>query len=121
MVAATLSVGEEPAGTQSATRGPDGGTRMSSGMLAGRHAVVTGGGRGIGAAIALALAAESARVSLLGRDAETLLGAAQTLATPRPGGEALTMCADVSDSAAVSQAMERARSHFGPIQILINN
>ena len=41
-------------------------------MLTGRHAVITGGGRGIGAAIALALAGESARVSLLGRDAETL-------------------------------------------------
>jgi len=49
---------------------------MSEGILAGRHAVVTGAGRGIGAAIAHALAAESARVSLIGRDAETLRAAA---------------------------------------------
>ena len=94
---------------------------MTSGMLAGRHAVITGGGRGIGAAIALALAAESARISILGRDAETLHAAAQTLAEAHPGSEALAIPADVSDSTAVSQAIERARAHFGPIQILINN
>jgi 3-hydroxybutyrate dehydrogenase len=94
---------------------------VSSGMFADRHAVVTGGGRGIGVAIALALAAENARVTILGRDAETLGAAAQRLATTRPGGQALAVSADVSDSAAVSQAMERARARFGPIQILINN
>ena len=90
-------------------------------MLTGRHAVITGGGRGIGAAIALALAGESARVSLLGRDAETLRTAAQTIAAAHPHSQTLTVSADVSDSAAVSQGMERARAHFGPIQILINN
>jgi NAD(P)-dependent dehydrogenase (short-subunit alcohol dehydrogenase family) len=94
---------------------------MSTGILAGRHAVITGAGRGIGAAIAHGLAAEGARVSLLGRDAETLRAAAEKLATAQPGSEALTVAADVSDSAAVGAAMERAQAHFGPIQILINN
>src|SRR6202050_904770 len=110
MVAATLSVGEEPAGTQSATRGPDGGTRMSSGMLAGRHAVVTGGGRGIGAAIARALAAEGARVSLIGRDNASLQATAAAITAELPGCEARGIAADVSDGAAVRAALDAARA-----------
>jgi NAD(P)-dependent dehydrogenase (short-subunit alcohol dehydrogenase family) len=94
---------------------------MSEGILAGRHAVVTGAGRGIGAAIAHALVAEGARVSLIGRNAETLDATAATLAAAHPSSEALTIPADVSDSAAIGQAMTRARAHFGAIQILVNN
>lgn len=94
---------------------------MSESVLAGRHAVVTGAGRGIGAAIAHALVAESARVTLIGRNADTLRGAAAALATAYPGSDALSIAADVSDSAAIDQAMQQARTQFGPIQILINN
>ena len=94
---------------------------MTTAVLAERHAVVTGAARGIGAAIAHALVAEGARVSLIGRNAETLDAAAATLAAAHPGSEALTIPADVSDSAAIGQAMTRARAHFGAIQILINN
>src|SRR3984957_11377770 len=94
---------------------------MSGNVLAGRHAVVTGAGRGIGAAIAHALAADGARVTLIGRDAETLRAAAAALARAHPGGDAFTIAADVSDSASVGQAMSQARAQFGPIQILVNN
>src|ERR1700722_9210466 len=121
MVAGAVSVGEEPAGAQSATCVADGRARISGNILARRHAVVTGAGRGIGAAIAHALVAESARVTLIGRDAETLGGAAAALASAHPGSDALTISADVSDSASISQAMAQARERFGPIQILINN
>lgn len=94
---------------------------MSGNILAGRHAVVTGAGRGIGAAIAHALAAESARVTLIGRDAKTLRVAAAALASAHPGSDTLTLAADVSDSASIGQAIAQARAQFGPIQILINN
>ena len=94
---------------------------MSEGSLADRHAVVTGAGRGIGASIAQALAAQGARVSLLGRDAETLRGAATTIETAYPSSQTFTIPADVSDSAAISQAIGHARARFGPVHILINN
>jgi NAD(P)-dependent dehydrogenase (short-subunit alcohol dehydrogenase family) len=94
---------------------------MSGNGLAGHHVVVTGAGRGIGAAIAHAFVAESARVTLIGRDAETLRAAATALATAHPGNDTFTLAADVSDSASIGQALEQARARFGPIEILINN
>jgi NAD(P)-dependent dehydrogenase (short-subunit alcohol dehydrogenase family) len=94
---------------------------MSGKALAGRHAVVTGAGRGIGAAIAHALVADGARVTLIGRDPGTLRAAAAALTTAHPGSDALTIAADVSDSASIGPAIEQARTQFGPIQILINN
>lgn len=75
--------------------------------LAGRHAVVTGGGTGIGAAIATALEGEGAAVTRIGRRAETL------------GANGLT--ADITDRVQVEQAFDAARSARGPISILINN
>ena len=70
--------------------------------LAGRHAIVTGGGTGIGAAIAAALEAEGAAVSRIGR---------------RRGNFA----ADVTDRAQVDAAFAAARAAHGPIAILVNN
>lgn len=86
--------------------------------LAGHHALVTGASRGIGASIAAALAAEGARVSLLGRDAARLAEVAAGLG----GAErALAVVADVTDAAAVKQAFTAARRQFGPVRILVNN
>jgi NAD(P)-dependent dehydrogenase (short-subunit alcohol dehydrogenase family) len=83
--------------------------------LDGRHAVVTGGGRGIGAAIATALAAEGARVTLMGRNEVQLKEQAGTL----PFGQAVRC--DVTDEAGVAAAFAGATRTFGPVAILVNN
>ena len=83
--------------------------------LDGRHAVVTGGGRGIGAAVADALAAAGARVSLMGRDEAQLEAKVETL----PVGRAVRC--DVTDEASVAAAFAEAARAFGPVTILVNN
>jgi NAD(P)-dependent dehydrogenase (short-subunit alcohol dehydrogenase family) len=86
--------------------------------LAGKHAVVTGASRGIGAAIAATLCAAGVRVSLIGRDAGHLRQVAEQL-----GGEshALPVVADITDAEAVRHAFDLARARFGPVHVLINN
>ncbi|SNT15965.1 NADP-dependent 3-hydroxy acid dehydrogenase YdfG [Noviherbaspirillum humi] len=86
--------------------------------LAGRHAFITGGGRGIGAAIAAALLRQGARVTLAGRDAATLEATAASL---RGQGEVNAVTLDVAEPASVAQAMASAAQAFGPIAILVNN
>jgi NAD(P)-dependent dehydrogenase (short-subunit alcohol dehydrogenase family) len=83
--------------------------------LEGRHAVVTGGGRGIGAAIATALAAAGARVTLMGRNEALLEEKAEKL----PVGQAVRC--DVTEEAAVGAAFAAATRAFGPVAILVNN
>src|ERR1700761_6941278 len=87
--------------------------------LQGRHALVTGGGRGIGAAIVRALAAQGAKVSMLGRTAATL----ETLAGELRQGGAQIFCtpADVAKRESVDAAFAAARAMLGPIEILVNN
>ena len=87
-------------------------------QLAGRHAVVTGASRGIGAAIAAALAGEGVCVSLLGRDAGNLQRVSDNLGG---SGRALPIAADVADPPSVQSAFAAARGHFGPVHLLINN
>jgi NAD(P)-dependent dehydrogenase (short-subunit alcohol dehydrogenase family) len=82
--------------------------------LAGRHALVTGGGTGIGAAIARALAAEGAKVTVIGRRIEPVERIAREI-----GGVAIS--ADVTDGLSVKLAFEKAYNAQGPIEILINN
>ncbi|HEU4820565.1 MAG TPA: SDR family oxidoreductase [Qipengyuania sp.] len=84
--------------------------------IAGAHAVVTGGGTGIGAAIAQALASKGARVSLLGRRREPLDAVAGAL-----GEAAFVVPCDVTDPQAVADAMAAARGRHGRIDILVNN
>jgi NAD(P)-dependent dehydrogenase (short-subunit alcohol dehydrogenase family) len=79
------------------------------------HAVVTGGGSGIGAAIAQVLAAEGARLTLVGRRRDALEATAAKL----PGAHVAQ--ADVADRAAVDAAFAGAREAHGPIGILVNN
>jgi NAD(P)-dependent dehydrogenase (short-subunit alcohol dehydrogenase family) len=83
--------------------------------LSGRHAVVTGGGRGIGAAIASALAAAGARLTLMGRTLAPL----QEKAAAFPAARAIAC--DVTDEQAVAAAFAQATEAFGPVAILINN
>lgn len=87
-------------------------------QLAGRHAVVTGASRGIGAVIAAALSAEGVRVSLLGRDANSLQRVSDALGN---GGQALPIVTDITDPPSVQGAFAAARAHFGPVHLLINN
>lgn len=81
-----------------------------------RHALITGGGRGIGAAIARRLAAEGMRLTLTGRDGAALQAFAATLPT-----ETLAVSGDVSDAAQVAAVFAAARARFGPVQVLVNN
>jgi NAD(P)-dependent dehydrogenase (short-subunit alcohol dehydrogenase family) len=83
--------------------------------LAGTHAVVTGGGTGIGAAIAKALAAEGANLTLIGRGVEPLEAMARSLPSM------IAAAADVTDGAALAHAIGLGRDRYGPVTILINN
>lgn len=85
--------------------------------LAGLHAVVTGASRGIGAAIAAALVADGIRVSLFGRNPETLGSVARELGND----VAVGIAADVTDSSSVQAAFTAARERFGAVTLLINN
>jgi NAD(P)-dependent dehydrogenase (short-subunit alcohol dehydrogenase family) len=89
---------------------------MSADTSAPRHALVTGGGSGIGAAIALALVDAGMRVTITGRRLAVL----QALVARHPG-QMQAVVADVSDAQAVEQAFAQARAQFGPIQVLVNN
>lgn len=102
--------------------------------LAGKHAIVTGGGTGIGAAIAAALASEGVTLSLVGRRLEKLeetaaacfpakAGAQPDAGTgPRPTpGNVRCFAADVTERGQVDAAFAAAREAHGPIAILVNN
>jgi NAD(P)-dependent dehydrogenase (short-subunit alcohol dehydrogenase family) len=80
------------------------------------HAAVTGGGSGIGAAIAGELARHGTRLTLLGRNAERIAASAETIAT-RHGVEAAGVVLDVTDADAVA----REFAGIGRVDILINN
>jgi NAD(P)-dependent dehydrogenase (short-subunit alcohol dehydrogenase family) len=86
--------------------------------LAGRHALVTGASRGIGAAIAAALVADGVRVSLLGRDAGNLQRVSEGLGG---GDRAFPIVADVTDPETVQSAFAAARARFGAVHLLVNN
>lgn len=86
--------------------------------LNGRHALVTGGGRGIGAAIARALLAKGARVTITGRSTDAL---AATVAELSAFGEIDGVPMDVASADSVKQAFAAAQARFGPVGVLVNN
>jgi NAD(P)-dependent dehydrogenase (short-subunit alcohol dehydrogenase family) len=91
-----------------------------SGWLRGRHVVITGGGSGLGAAIAAAIAAEGADLTLMGRTPATLEQQARTLQESSSVRVAAVPC-DVSDPAAVVRAFAESVQTLGPVQVLVNN
>ena len=88
--------------------------------LDGQVAHITGGGRGIGRAIALAYAAEGARLALSARTASELDETAR-LVSEQFDADVLTVIADVSEFAQVDNAVRRTLEHFGCIDVMINN
>src|SRR5713101_5062367 len=88
--------------------------------LKGKVAIVTGGSRGIGLAIARALVAEAVQVAITGRDQRQLSAARSKIEAAGPGSVE-TLHADVRHAAAVDAAVSATVSRFGGLDILINN
>jgi 3-oxoacyl-[acyl-carrier protein] reductase len=87
--------------------------------LNGKNALVTGAGKGIGRAIAIALAIEGVNLAILARtqqDLETLSDELRNL-----GVKVSILTADVGDMHAVDDAVEKAMQEIGNIDILVNN
>jgi gluconate 5-dehydrogenase len=87
--------------------------------LSGRVALITGSSRGIGAALARALASAGARIVLNGRDPASLEAARATLSAD--GIECTAASFDVADEAGATSAIAAVECDFGPIDILVNN
>src|SRR5260370_28427187 len=88
--------------------------------LRGKRVLITGGSKGIGLAIAQALAAEGASVGLVARDPQTLATAAEKLAA-HEGVTVATAVADVTDPAALSRAVEEIAAALGGLDHLVAN
>jgi 3-oxoacyl-[acyl-carrier protein] reductase len=88
-------------------------------VLNGKIALVTGGGRGIGAAIALKLASLGATTIICGRTLARLQHTAGQIRSA--GGQAEAMACDVADGTSVSALAERVQKTFGRLDILVNN
>lgn len=87
--------------------------------LDGRVVAITGAGRGIGRATALAAAASGAKVSLLARTEREIRAVAEHVSAR--GGEALALVADVSSPEDVERAVRETEEVLGPIDLLVNN
>lgn len=89
--------------------------------LVGRSVIVTGGGRGLGRVMALALVGQGARVMITGARSEAELEATRRDAEALGVGECRTMLADVSDAAACEAVVAATIAAFGRVDVLVNN
>jgi 3-oxoacyl-[acyl-carrier protein] reductase len=87
--------------------------------LSGRRAVVTGGSKGLGRAIAAELLAEGAEVVICSRNEAELEATAAELR--KPGGTVIAFCCDVTDPSQVAAFIKESASSMGGIDILVNN
>lgn len=93
--------------------------QTDGGELRGRVALVTGGGRGIGRAVALELARRDAAVAVLARSATEVEAVAAEIAGA--GGRALGLSADIADMSALGRAVSAIEAALGPVDVLISN
>jgi 3-oxoacyl-[acyl-carrier protein] reductase len=89
--------------------------------LAGRRAIVTGGSKGIGLAVARELAAEGASVAICSRKADELKSAADEIAAVAPSATVFQQVADVTDDDAVRRFVAASAEALGGVDILVNN
>jgi len=89
-------------------------------QLTGRRALVTGGSRGIGLAVAQALTAEGVDVAIAARDEVRIRATAATLSTTS-GRRVVGLTADMADGASIAQLVAEATAQLGGIDILVNN
>jgi 3-oxoacyl-[acyl-carrier protein] reductase len=89
--------------------------------LSGKRCVVTGASRGIGLAVARGLAAEGARVLLVGRSTQALEEAADALRDAAPEPQVEIFAADVTDLAAAGAIVAAAQARLGGLDVLVNN
>ncbi|MBX4262444.1 amino acid adenylation domain-containing protein [Clostridium estertheticum] len=89
------------------------------GILFGKVAIITGGGRGIGRTIAIEMAKEDAQIVIISRTSSEL--EETTLEIQTIGGKVISIRTDISDYKAVSDAVDKVISTFGKIDILVNN
>jgi 3-oxoacyl-[acyl-carrier protein] reductase len=89
--------------------------------LSGKVALVTGGSRGIGLAIAHALLQEGARVAITATSDETLRAATASLGAGGRESDVLALCADARNHEQVAQAVDETARRFGGLDVLVNN
>jgi NAD(P)-dependent dehydrogenase (short-subunit alcohol dehydrogenase family) len=92
---------------------------MADAVLQGKSAIITGGSKGIGKAIALAFSEAGASVALAARSREELEQAAKEIEAA--GGRALAIPTDVTDPEQVQQLIDRTVADLGTVDILVNN
>src|SRR5262245_16830288 len=88
-------------------------------MLNGKIALITGGGRGIGRAIALSFAHQGARIAVAARTAQQVEQVAREI--DAIGNGAIAIVCDVSDPVSVTRMFDETRERLGDVEILVNN